>query len=153
MFSSIAWRANDRPGTEDIIHYFTLMSSELHYLDIILKMEKFTLMSSEFGENCLYFCDFACIFVILPVYLRVCPSFCYLVTVRASVSSCSCWFTNFCRQNVASCIYAFFKNKNLNFSRRLACLTPVFLLKIYENLDIIFDNLHIIFENWNFHRH
>ena len=22
-----------RPGTEDIIHYFTLMSSELHYLD------------------------------------------------------------------------------------------------------------------------
>ena len=58
-----------RPGTEDIIHYFTLMSSELHYLDIILKMEKFTLMSSEFGENCLYFCDFACIFVILPVYL------------------------------------------------------------------------------------
>ena len=114
---------------------------------------KFTLMSSEFGENCLYFCDFACIFVILPVYLRVCPSFCYLVTVRASVSSCSCWFTNFCRQNVASCIYAFFKNKNLNFSRQLACLTPEFLLKIYENLDIIFDNLHIIFENWNFHRH
>ena len=45
------------------------MSSELHYLDIILKMEKFTLMSSEFGENCLYFCDFARIFVSLSVFL------------------------------------------------------------------------------------
>ena len=66
------------------------MSSELHYLDIILKMEKFTLMSSEFEENCLYFCDFACIF---------------------------------------------------------ARLTPVFLLKIDENLDIVFDKLYIIFEN------
>ena len=28
-----------RGPTEDIIHYFTLMSSELHYLDIILKIE------------------------------------------------------------------------------------------------------------------
>ena len=35
-----------RGPTEDIIHYFTLMSSELHYLDIIPKIEKFTLMSS-----------------------------------------------------------------------------------------------------------
>ena len=26
-----------RGPTEDIIHYFTLMSSELHYLDIITK--------------------------------------------------------------------------------------------------------------------
>ena len=36
----------DRGPTEDIIHYFTLMSSELHYLDIIPKIENFTLMSS-----------------------------------------------------------------------------------------------------------
>ena len=28
-----------RGPTEDIIHYFTLMSSELHYLDIIPKIE------------------------------------------------------------------------------------------------------------------
>ena len=35
-----------RGPTEDIIHYFTLMSSELHYLDIIPKIENFTLMSS-----------------------------------------------------------------------------------------------------------
>ena len=39
-----------RPGTEDIIHYFTLMSSELHYLDIILKIENLTLMSSASGK-------------------------------------------------------------------------------------------------------
>ena len=45
------------------------MSSELHYLDIILKTELFTIMSSEFGENCLYFCDFARIFVSLPIFL------------------------------------------------------------------------------------
>lgn len=81
--------------------------------------------------KCLYFCDFACIFVILHVCLWICPSFCYLVRVRASVSSCSCWFTHFCRQNGASGIYAFFLNKKLNFSRLLARLTPVFLLKIY----------------------
>ena len=31
--------SNFRGPTEDIIHYFTLMSSELHYLDIILKIE------------------------------------------------------------------------------------------------------------------
>ena len=30
---------SDRGPTEDIIHYFTLMSSELHYLDIIPKIE------------------------------------------------------------------------------------------------------------------
>ena len=35
-----------RGPTEDIIHYFTLISSELHYLDIIPKIDKFTLMSS-----------------------------------------------------------------------------------------------------------
>ena len=63
---------------------------------------KFTLMSSEFGENCPYFCDFSRIFAILPVYLWFCPYFCYLATVRASVSSCSCWFTHL--QNVARCI-------------------------------------------------
>ena len=99
------------------------MSSELHYLDIILKMEKFTLMSSEFGENCLYFCDFACIFVILPVFLWFCPYICdfasllcYLVTVRVSVSSCSCWFPHFCWHNVASCMYWFLKTKPEFFS-------------------------------------
>ena len=104
-----------RPDPEDIIHYFTLMSSELHYLDIILKMELFTLMFSEFGQTCLYF-------VILPVYLWVCPSFCYLVRVRASVSSCSCWFMHFCHQNGASCIYAFFLKQNLE-SFLSACLS------------------------------
>ena len=31
--------AIDRGPTEDIIHYFTLMSWELHYLDIIPKIE------------------------------------------------------------------------------------------------------------------
>ena len=41
----------------------------------------------------------------------------------------------------------FFWNKNLNLSRLLACLTPVFLLEIYKNVDIIFDKLDIIFEN------
>ena len=35
-----------RGPTEDIIHYFTLMSLELHYLDIIPKIDNFTLMSS-----------------------------------------------------------------------------------------------------------
>ena len=44
-------------------------------------------MSVEFGESCPYFCDFSRIFVILPVYLWFCLYFCYLVTVRASVSS------------------------------------------------------------------
>ena len=39
-----------RGPTEDIIHYFTLMSSELHYLDIILKIENLTLMSSASGK-------------------------------------------------------------------------------------------------------
>ena len=39
-----------RGPTEDIIHYFTLMSSELHYLDIIPKMENLTLMSSASGK-------------------------------------------------------------------------------------------------------
>ena len=36
-----------RGGTEDIISYFTLMSSEIHYYDIIEKMGSWTLMSSE----------------------------------------------------------------------------------------------------------
>ena len=40
----------NRGPTEDIIHYFTLMSSELHYLDIILKIENLTLMSSASGK-------------------------------------------------------------------------------------------------------
>ena len=39
-----------RGPTEDIIHYFTLMSSELHYLDINLKIENLTLMSSASGK-------------------------------------------------------------------------------------------------------
>ena len=44
-------RLGDHRGpTEDIIHYFTLMSSELHYLDIILKIENLTLMSSASGK-------------------------------------------------------------------------------------------------------
>ena len=51
MWESLLMRGEEvkrkcRGPTEDIIHYFTLMSSELHYLDIILKMENFTLMSS-----------------------------------------------------------------------------------------------------------
>ena len=36
-----------RGPTEDIISYFTLMSSEIHYYDIIEKMGSWTLMSSE----------------------------------------------------------------------------------------------------------
>ena len=36
---------------------------------------------------------------------------------------------------------------NVNFSILLAYLTPVFLLEIYKNVDIIFDKLDIIFEN------
>ena len=36
-----------RGRTEDIISYFTLMSSEIHYYDIIEKMGSWTLMSSE----------------------------------------------------------------------------------------------------------
>ena len=36
-----------RGHTEDIISYFTLMSSEIHYYDIIEKMGSWTLMSSE----------------------------------------------------------------------------------------------------------
>ena len=52
---SVEWRAialqtYSRGPTEDIIHYFTLMSSELHYLDIILKIENLTLMSSASGK-------------------------------------------------------------------------------------------------------
>ena len=31
------------------------------------------------------------------------------------VSSCSCWFNHFCRQNVASCIYAVFLKQKLEF--------------------------------------
>ena len=42
--------SKNRGPTEDIIHYFTLMSSELHYLDIILKIENLTLMSSASGK-------------------------------------------------------------------------------------------------------
>ena len=38
---------DDRGRTEDIISYFTLMSSEMHYYDIIEKMGPWTLMSSE----------------------------------------------------------------------------------------------------------
>ena len=36
----------DRGPTEYIISYFTLMSSEIHYYDIIEKMGSWTLMSS-----------------------------------------------------------------------------------------------------------
>ena len=39
--------SDGRGGTEDIISYFTLMSSEIHYYDIIEKMGSWTLMSSE----------------------------------------------------------------------------------------------------------
>ena len=44
------WSGGGRGPTEDIIHYFTLMSSELHYLDIIPKIENLTLMSSASGK-------------------------------------------------------------------------------------------------------
>jgi len=37
--AAAAARGKHRGPTEDIIHYFTLMSSELHYLDIIPKIE------------------------------------------------------------------------------------------------------------------
>ena len=36
-----------RGPTEDIISYFTLVSSEIHYYDIVEKMGSWTLMSSE----------------------------------------------------------------------------------------------------------
>ena len=76
-----------RGPTEDIIHYFTLMSSELHYLDIILKIENLTLMSSASGK----------ITCLTPIFLWFCLYFSYLVTFLTPVSSCSCWFTHFCR--------------------------------------------------------
>ena len=47
----VAENESGRGPTEDIINYFTLMSSELHYLDIIPNLEKFTLMFSASGEN------------------------------------------------------------------------------------------------------
>jgi len=50
MLIVVSQEATDRGPTEDIIHYFTLMSSELHYLDIILKIENLTLMSSASGK-------------------------------------------------------------------------------------------------------
>ena len=78
------------------VHYFTLMSSEIHYLDIILKMKNL----QNWGK-------IAHTFLVLPVYCDF---------VRVSVSSWSCWFTHFCRQNVTSCRIHIFKNKNLNFS-------------------------------------
>jgi len=61
MNVALAW---PRGPTEDIIHYFTLMSSELHYLDIIPKIENLTLMSSASGK--ITFLN-TLIFVILPV--------------------------------------------------------------------------------------
>ena len=51
-----------RGPTKDIIHYFTLMSSELHYLDIILKIEYLQKCLQNLGK-------IACIFAILPVCL------------------------------------------------------------------------------------
>ena len=39
--------SNNRDRTEDIISSFTLMSSEIHYYDIIEKIGSWTLMSSE----------------------------------------------------------------------------------------------------------
>ena len=67
------------------VHYFSLMSSEIHYLDIILKMENLQNWGkiAHFFLVLPVFCDFVRIFVILPV-------FCYVVTVRVSVSSWSC---------------------------------------------------------------
>ena len=76
-----------RGPTEDIIHYFTLMSSLLHYLDIIPKIENLTLMSSASGK----------ITCPTPLFLWFCLYFSYLVTFLTPVSSCSCWFTHFCR--------------------------------------------------------
>ena len=40
-----------RGPTEDNILYFSIMSPELHYLDIVPKIEIITLMSSASGEN------------------------------------------------------------------------------------------------------
>ena len=142
-----------RDPTEDIIHYFTLMSSELHYLDMIPKIGNLTLMSSASGK----------ITYLTPIFLWFCPYFSYSVTFITLVSSCRCRFTHFCRWYVASCIYVFSKNWNLIF----ACFWRIFLIKkflslahiclknfqpwIYifrnecENFDIIFDNLDIIF--------
>ena len=103
--------------TEDIIHYFTLMSSELHYLDIILKIENLTLMSSASGKfdiNVLSIWENHLsnthIFVILPVL------FLFSHVLNAS-------------EQLQLLIYALlslkcrelhlrvFKNKNLNFAR------------------------------------
>ena len=47
IFSPCVFYYIHRGGTEDIISYFTLMSSEIHYYDIIEKMGSWTLMSSE----------------------------------------------------------------------------------------------------------
>ena len=52
VWHSMAWlgyidHTYTRGRTEDIISYFTLMSSEIHYYDIIEKMGSWTLMSSE----------------------------------------------------------------------------------------------------------
>ena len=44
-----------RGHTEDIISYFTLMSSEIHYYDIIEKMGSWTLMSSEVKDYLKFF--------------------------------------------------------------------------------------------------
>ena len=88
-------------------------------------------MSSEFGENCLYFCDFACMFVILPVHVWIWQSMWYLVRVRASASSCSCWYTHFCGQNIASCIYVLFVHYFLKLK-----LTLTLILKTEFYIDI-----------------
>ena len=144
------------------------MSSELHYLDIILKIENLTLMSSASGKfdiNVLSIWENHLsnthIFVILPVLflfshiLNASEQLQLLIYALLSLK---------CRELHLRVFY----NKNLNF----ACLWCIFLMKkkcpsfskislseefsaldlcfqkwICENLDIIFDNLDIIFEN------
>ncbi len=52
-----------------------------------------------------------------------------------------CWFTHFCRKNVASRIYALFKNKNFNFTRIFTRILFVFLLKKYSYFARIFEKI------------
>ena len=66
-------------------------------------------MSSEFGENFPYFCDFARTFVILPVFL--------LFSHGQSVSEQLQLFIYAFLSSKCRCIYAFFLNKNFAFGR------------------------------------
>ena len=52
-----------------------------------------------------------------------------------------CWLTHFCHKNVASRIYALFKNKNFNFTRIFTRILLVFLLKKYSYFARIFKEM------------